>query len=151
MTRPAPQSTSRPDAASSTRHGRLRNNGVWGTLTKALASVVAVVLTSGAAVAAYAAFDLASTAKPTVTLGNEQELEGVPDVGAIEGGLNLLVIGSDSRAGQGTGFGDPDEETAVLNDVTMLMHVSEDHSHVEVISFPRDMLVEVPAGCTDPE
>ncbi|MRX43110.1 LCP family glycopolymer transferase [Agromyces kandeliae] len=151
MSRPSPQQPSRPDAASSTRHGRLRRNGVWATVTKALASVVAVVLTSGAAVAAYAAFDLAATAKPTVTLGNEEVLDGVPDVGAIEGGVNLLVIGSDSRAGQGTGFGDPDEETAVLNDVTMLMHISEDHSHVEVISFPRDMFIDVPAGCTDPE
>ncbi|WP_353816760.1 LCP family protein [Agromyces sp. SYSU T00266] len=150
MSRPSPQASSRP-AASSTRHGRLRRNGVIGTVTKALASVVAVVLTSGAAVAAYAAFDLAATAKPTVTLGNEDILDGVPDVGAIEGGVNLLVIGSDSRQGQGMQFGDPDVETAVLNDVTMLMHISEDHSHAEVISFPRDMLVDVPAGCTDPE
>ncbi|WP_353828485.1 LCP family protein [Agromyces sp. SYSU T0242] len=142
----------RRDAPSATaRHGRLRTRGVWSTIAKLTASVVAVALTSGAAVAAYAGFDLAATAQPTVTLGNEDALAGIPDVGAIEGGLNLLVIGSDSRAGQGTGFGDPDEETAVLNDVTMLMHVSEDHSHVEVISFPRDMFVDVPAGCTDPE
>lgn len=116
---------------------------------KAVASVVAVVLVSGTAVAAYAAFDLAATAKPSVTLGNEEVLEGVPDVGAIEGGVNLLVVGSDSRQGQGMAFGDPEEETAVLNDVTMLMHIAEDHSHASVISFPRDMLVDVPA-CDDP-
>ena len=85
-----------------------------------------------------------------MTLGNEEVLEGVPDVGAIEGGVNLLIVGSDSREGQGDGFGDPDEETAVLNDVTMLMHISEDHSNASVVSFPRDMLVDVPA-CTDPE
>ncbi|WP_235511358.1 LCP family protein [Agromyces sp. Root81] len=112
-------------------------------------SVVAVVLVSGLSVAAYAAWDLANTAKPTVTLGNEDVLEGVPDVGAIEGGVNLLLIGSDSREGQGDGFGDPDEETAVLNDVTMLMHISEDHSNASVISFPRDMLVDVPE-CVNP-
>ena len=88
--------------------------------------------------------------QPTVTLGNEAVLEGVPDVGAMEGGVNLLVVGSDSRQGQGEGFGDPDEETAVLNDVTMLMHISEDHSNASVVSFPRDMLVDVPE-CTDPE
>lgn len=122
---------------------------MWKTAAKAVASVAAVALVSGSAVAAYAAFDLASTLKPTVTLGNEEVLEGVPDVGAIEGGVNLLVIGSDSREGQGNGFGDPDEETAVLNDVTMLMHIAQDHSHASVISFPRDMLVDVPA-CTDP-
>ena len=105
---------------------------------------------SGSAVAAYAAWDLASTVQPTVTLGNEEVLEGVPDVGAMEGGVNLLIVGSDSRQGQGEGFGDPEEETAVLNDVTMLMHISEDHTNASVVSFPRDMLVDVPE-CTDPE
>ncbi|WP_232499252.1 LCP family protein [Agromyces humatus] len=132
------------------RHGRLGRHSAWKTAAKAVASVVAVALVSGSAVAAYAAFDLASSLKPTITLDNEAVLDGVPDVGAIEGGVNLLVIGSDSREGQGDAFGDPDEETAVLNDVTMLMHIAEDHSHASVISFPRDMLVDVPA-CTDPE
>jgi LCP family protein required for cell wall assembly len=32
----------------------------------------------------------------------------------------------------------------------MLLHISQDHSHVEVVSFPRDMLVEVPE-CANPE
>ena len=132
------------------RHGRLKTHSAWTTVTKVAASVVAVTLVSGSAVAAYAAWDLASTVQPTVTLGNEEVLEGVPDVGAIEGGVNLLLVGSDSRQGQGEGFGDPDEETAVLNDVTMLMHIAEDHSNASVVSFPRDMLVDVPA-CTDPE
>ena len=131
------------------RHGRLRSNGAWRTIAKVAASALAVVLVSGGAVASYAAWDLAKTVQPTVTLGNESVLEGVPDVGAIEGGVNLLIVGSDSRAGQGDAFGDPTEETAVLNDVTMLIHVAEDHSHASVISFPRDMLVDVPE-CTDP-
>ena len=131
------------------RHGRLKRRSIWKTIGKATASVLAVALVSGSAVAAYAAWDLANTAKPTVTLGNEDVLEGVPDIGAMPGGVNLLLIGSDSREGQGDGFGDPDEETAVLNDVTMLMHISEDHSNASVISFPRDMLVDVPE-CVDP-
>ena len=37
----------------------------------------------------------------------------------------------------------------MLNDVTMLVHLAQDHSHVEVVSFPRDMLVSVPE-CPDP-
>lgn len=132
------------------RHGRLKPHSPWATIGRVAASVVAVTLVSGSAVAAYAAWDLASTVQPTVTLGNEKVLEGVPDVGAMEGGVNLLVVGSDSRQGQGEGFGDPDEETAVLNDVTMLMHISQDHTNASVVSFPRDMLVDVPE-CADPE
>jgi LCP family protein required for cell wall assembly len=132
------------------RHGRLKRRSAWRTVAKVTASVVAVTLVSGVSIAAYAAWDLADTAQPTVSLGNEDVLEGVPDVGAMEGGLNMLIVGSDSRQGQGEAFGDPDEETAVLNDVTMLLHISEDHSNASVVSFPRDMLVDVPE-CTDPE
>lgn len=145
-----PTNRSSEDEPAIARHGRLRSNGVWSTVAKVAASALAVVLASGTAVAAYAAFDLAATAQPSVTLGNEEVLSGVPDVGAIEGGVNLLVVGSDSRQGQGMAFGDPNEETAVLNDVTMLMHIAQDHSHASVISFPRDMLVDVPV-CNDPE
>lgn len=147
---PRPTSRRAAKTPSVARHGRLRAHNVWKSVAKVVASTAAVVLVSGTAVAAYAAWDLANTVQPTVKLESEKVLEGVPDVGAIEGGVNLLLIGSDSRAGQGEGFGDPDEETAVLNDVTMLMHISQDHSHAEVVSFPRDMLVDVPA-CTDPE
>lgn len=132
------------------RHGRLRKSAAWKTVLKFVSGVAAVLLVSGGAVGAYAAWDLAASVQPSVKLESEKVLEGVPDVGAYPGGVNLLVIGSDSRQGQGMAFGDPDEETAVLNDVTMLMHISEDHSHVEVVSFPRDMFVSVPGTCTDP-
>ncbi len=132
------------------RHGRLKKSSAWRTLLKVTASVAAVLMVSGVSVAAYAAWDLADTVQPSVTLGNEEVLEGVPDVGAIDGGVNFLLVGSDSRQGQGTGFGDPTQETAVLNDVTMLLHIAEDHTHASVISFPRDMLVDL-VGCTDPE
>ncbi|WP_312854992.1 LCP family protein [Agromyces agglutinans] len=148
---PRPSTRRAAGSPSIARHGRLKTGNVWKTIAKVVASTVAVVLVSGTAVAAYAAWDLANTVQPTVKLESEKVLEGVPDIGAIDGGVNLLVIGSDSRQNQGDGFGDPDEETAVLNDVTMLLHISQDHSHVEVISFPRDMLVSVPGTCTDPE
>lgn len=129
------------------RHGRLKRSSAWRTISKVTASVLAVVLISGASVAAYAAWDLAASVRPGVDLGNEEVLEGVPDVGAIEGGVNLLLVGSDSRAGQGDGFGEYEEGT--LNDVTMLLHIAQDHSHAEVVSFPRDMYVSVPE-CVDP-
>ncbi|UOE43712.1 LCP family protein [Agromyces larvae] len=145
-----PSSRRAAKSPSVARHGRLKRHTLWKTLAKGAASVLAVLLVSGTAVGAYAALDLVQTAKPTVKLESEKVLEGVPDIGAIDGGVNLLVIGSDSRQGQGMAFGDPDEETAVLNDVTMLLHISQDHTHVEVISFPRDMLVSVPE-CPDPE
>ena len=112
--------------------------------------MIAVVAVSATAVVAYAAVDLvaSATAKPPVKLESEEVLENVPDIGAMEGGLNFLLVGSDKRPEDGA-FGDPEEESAVLNDVTMLLHISQDHTHVEVVSFPRDMYVSVPE-CPDP-
>ena len=118
------------------------------TYLKLAASVIAVVAVSAAGIAAYAAIDLVTSLKPTLELESEAMLDDVPDIGAMEGGLSLLVVGSDKRPESGA-FGDPDEESAVLNDVTMLLHISQDHSHVEVVSFPRDMLVSVPE-CPNP-
>jgi LCP family protein required for cell wall assembly len=131
------------------RHGRMPRHGAWPTYAKIAASVVAVLAVSASAVVAYAAIDLFASVKPPVELESEEILEGVPDIGAMEGGLNFLLVGSDKRPEDGA-FGDPEEESAVLNDVTMLLHISQDHSHVEVVSFPRDLIVSVPE-CPDPE
>ena len=77
MSRTMPPTTRADETPAIARHGRLRSNGVWTTVAKVAASVIAVVLASGTAVAAYAAFDLAATAQPSVTLGNEDVLAGV--------------------------------------------------------------------------
>jgi LCP family protein required for cell wall assembly len=130
------------------RHGRGRRRSGVATYLKLAASVIVVIAVAAAAVVAYATVDLVRTVKPGVTLANEEILEGVPDIGAIDGGLSFLLVGSDKRPADGS-FGDPEIDSAVLNDVTMLVHLAQDHSHVEVVSFPRDMLVSVPE-CTDP-
>ena len=132
------------------RHGRMPRHGAVATYAKIAASVIAVIAVSATAVVAYAAVDLVAsvTAKPPLQLESEEVLENVPDIGAMEGGLNFLLVGSDKRPEDGA-FGDPEEESAVLNDVTMLLHISQDHTHVEVVSFPRDLYVSVPE-CPDP-
>jgi LCP family protein required for cell wall assembly len=114
-------------------------------IAKFVAAMLAVVLVSGSAIAAYAVWDIASSVAPPVTLANETPGAAAPDIDAIEGGVNLLLVGSDSRQGQDAVFGDEKKETAVLNDVTMLLHISEDHSSATVVSFPRDMFVPIPA------
>lgn len=58
--------------------------------------------------------------------------------------LNILVMGTDLRGGENTeiaGEGDG----GMRSDTTMLMHVSGDRSRIEVVSIPRDSLVEIPA------
>lgn len=78
----------------------------------------------------------------TVELPNASQ-PVLPAIGDIEGGFNVLIVGSDTRVGQGDQFEFVDSE---LNDVTLLVHVSENHDRAIVVSFPRDLLVDVP-GC----
>lgn len=66
----------------------------------------------------------------------------------INGPVNMLLIGSDTRQGQGsTKYGPVGN---ALADVVILLHLSEDRSNAVAISFPRDLMVEVPS-CPNPE
>ncbi len=137
---PRPHRTHRAPAV---RHGHQKTSHIVAGITKVVAVAVAVVLVSGASVAAIAAWDVSRSIK-TVALAGDSNVV-IPNISAIEGGVNLLLVGSDSRAGQGTLYGNTD---GALNDVTMLLHISQDHTSATVVSFPRDMVVPVPA-CPD--
>ncbi len=107
----------------------------WGF--KGLAVVMGAIL----AVAGISAFDFYNT------LNNDNIV--LADVGDIDldGPLNILLIGSDTRVGQGEEFGQVDSELA---DVIMLLNVSRDRQNAVVVSFPRDLLVSIPE-CPNPE
>jgi LCP family protein required for cell wall assembly len=55
---------------------------------------------------------------------------------------NFLVIGSDTRAGQGKGFGNA---AGARSDTTMIVHLSPDHHRATIISIPRDSWVSIPS------
>ncbi|KXU21676.1 LCP family protein [Clavibacter nebraskensis] len=127
------------------RHGRLRKPSAVPTAVKALAAATAVVIASTGSVAAFAAWDLARTVQANSVDINDGQAPP-PSIGGIDGGANILLAGSDSREGQGDRYGDPAEMVGNdHNDVTMLLHISEDHSRATVVSFPRDLLVDRPA------
>ncbi|WP_435080865.1 LCP family protein [Clavibacter michiganensis] len=138
----------RPDrrlARGIARHGRLRRPSGVRTAVKALAAVTAVVIASTGSVAAFAAWDLARTVQAN-SVDISDGKAPPPSIGGIDGGANILLVGSDSRKDQGDGYGDLKiVGGADNNDVTMLLHISEDHSRATVVSFPRDMLIDRPA------
>lgn len=59
-----------------------------------------------------------------------------------ENAVNFLVIGSDTRAGADSQYGNVD---GARSDTNIIIHVSPDHQHVTVISIPRDSFVTIPA------
>ncbi|MEA9998999.1 MULTISPECIES: LCP family protein [unclassified Cryobacterium] len=111
-----------------------------------------VLTVSTGTVVAVAAWDVASSVKPGIHLAHNADTPGTTasgaDVAAITGGVNLLLTGTDTRTGQGGAYATSAEleasSGAGSNDVTMLLHIAENHQSVSVISFPRDLMIPVP-------
>ena len=75
--------------------------------------------------------------------------EAAPQPLDAPGGVNILLVGSDSREGQGEEFGEGQDDAAgVLNDVNMVLHLSADQTHATVVSIPRDTIIDTPT-CTN--
>lgn len=72
----------------------------------------------------------------------------IPTAEEINGPINLLLIGSDTRAGQGsTAYGPVGAELA---DVIILLHINQARTNAVALSFPRDLMVKMPE-CPNPE
>jgi len=130
-----------PRVAGVARHGRLKKSAAWMTLLGLLGGTLAVALVAGAAVAGIATWQLKANIK-TATI--QADTQGPPpDIASFSGGFNILLVGSDTREGQG-GIGKGPGDGGSLNDVTMLMHVAQDQKSATVVSIPRDMVVPFP-------
>ncbi|MCE3032674.1 LCP family protein [Streptomyces sp. CMSTAAHL-2] len=64
------------------------------------------------------------------------------------GSENILVLGSDTRAGTNKKLGGGTDDGSARSDTAMIVHVYEGHKKASVVSIPRDTLVDRPA-CTD--
>lgn len=132
------------------RHGELSSPRPFSLILKIVGVIAAVVLVSGLGVAGYALSDItASFADEAVELEGQGPVP--PDIGAIEGGVNLLLVGTDECepeykqyfGARCTGA----DASGQLNDVNMLVHISDNPRRVTVVSFPRDLMLPIPE-CT---
>ncbi|WTW94853.1 LCP family protein [Streptomycetaceae bacterium NBC_01309] len=58
--------------------------------------------------------------------------------------LNILLVGTDTRAGENAQYGSDPGDTQ-RSDTTILLHVPEGRKSALGVSFPRDLMVNVPA------
>jgi LCP family protein required for cell wall assembly len=128
------------------RHSlRGRGHPVFRTLTY----VVAALLGFGG-VGGY--YYLASAVSHITTVNNEPLLGAdrpavpiVPKDSSKGEAINVLLMGSDSRAGANAAIGG--SVGGMRNDTTIIMHISADRSRIEFVSIPRDSWVRIP-DCT---
>ena len=64
--------------------------------------------------------------------------------------LNILVMGSDTRALGTTEFGTIADAGGARSDTTLIVHLSGDRQSAVVISVPRDSMTPAPRDCKDP-
>lgn len=58
--------------------------------------------------------------------------------------INILVMGSDTREGQGNGFGGSSYLGSERSDTTILVHLSGNREWATAVSIPRDTWVDMP-------
>ncbi|MFJ8634268.1 LCP family protein [Streptomyces sp. NPDC093568] len=105
---------------------------------------VLVVAAGGVAWAVYAKLD--SNITPDEAAAAElARYEKERPTSLVRGAQNILVIGSDSRAGTGNRRYGKDSGTE-RSDTAILLHLSAGRRSATAVSIPRDLMVDVP-GC----
>jgi LCP family protein required for cell wall assembly len=110
------------------------------TVAITLAVVLVVVLAGGFFVYRHLDKNITSL-NVTSALGPDRPTE-IVDKDAPTKPLNILLLGSDTREGQGNHIGG---ETPGLSDTTILLHISADRKLAYGVSLPRDAMVERPS------
>ncbi|GAB2454276.1 LCP family protein [Xylanimonas ulmi] len=124
-------------------HARtLRHHSVLRVVAMGMTAVLAFALGGGAAAAIKftgnietvdADEALAAVERPTV-VEPEDPNAGTP--------LNIVLMGSDDRSGENADLGGAND--GMRSDTTMVMHISADRTRVELVSIPRDSIVNTP-------
>ncbi|MCD5341221.1 LCP family protein [Arthrobacter sp. AK04] len=118
---------------------------VW---LKVVTAVVSVAMIGGIAFAGFWFLRLQNNISKAPLNAGGGNNEQVSDA---TGRMQILILGSDTRDGENAEYGTADDSKGYgKSDVMMMMDISEDNKRVSVISFPRDLLVDIPE-CKDEE
>jgi len=141
--RPSASTRRSPGRRATPRHAIAGRRHVLRKVSVGIVGVLAFTLTLGGTV--YAQLQSGVDAidpgdlvdAPSLDDGEEHRPPADPNAGTA---LNILVIGSDSRADGAVNDG----FDSVLADTHIIAHISADRSRVELVSIPRDTMVDIP-------
>ncbi|WP_344752038.1 LCP family protein [Gryllotalpicola koreensis] len=147
------------------RHARATARHPLALAGKIVASVVSVAVVSTLGIAAIAVADISHNVQANSQVHLVQQKDAgqsappvtksiQPEATALAGAFNVLLVGTDTRTGQGAQFQNKADLKASSgagnNDVTMLLHVNAAHTAATVVSFPRDLVIPIPS-CPSPK
>lgn len=82
--------------------------------------------------------DYLGTERPTMPVAENEDPAAGKD-------LNVMILASDSRAGDNLEIDGSGTSEGMRSDTAILAHISADRSHIDMVSIPRDTLVDIPA------
>ncbi|MFC4586511.1 LCP family glycopolymer transferase [Sphaerisporangium corydalis] len=138
-----------PPPGEPARRGRRRGDGEpprkGGGKRPRVLAWVSIALTSVMVLVALGGYTLYRN-----LLGNFRKEDVSADLNAnrpvnTTGALNVLLVGSDSRAGDNKRYGQHMGNEGERTDTIILMHISPNRDKATLISFPRDSMVQIPA------
>ena len=134
---PPPVGPGRGDGPGRPYRGRRRPR--WGRI----ALIAGAVIVIGALIATYSLYNYTSGLDKGLKRTDAfSEITNGRPVKTVDGALNVLLVGSDSR--------DPDTDDGGANawraDTLIMMHIPADHKSAQLVSIPRDLWVPIPSG-----
>ncbi|MGW2131680.1 LCP family protein [Streptomyces coelicoflavus] len=116
-----------------------------------IAGIVVVVLAGGAAGVGWAVYAKLSgnITSDEAAAAELARYEKERPTSLVRGAQNVLLIGSDSRSGDGNSRYGRDSGTE-RSDTTILLHLAAGRDSATAVSLPRDLMVQVP-GCHRPD
>nr|WP_162931196.1 LCP family protein [Streptomyces sporangiiformans] len=132
---------------SPTGAGRARRRRRW----LRYAAIGAAVVVLGAAGAGWAVYEKlnGNITADEAAAAELARYEKERPTALVRGAQNILLIGSDSRSGDGNGEYGRDSGTE-RSDTAILLHLAADRRSATAVSLPRDLMVDVP-GCRRPD
>ena len=118
-------------------HGWSRRKKILAWVAGSLAVVLLLVATGGYLVYRHLNANLHQV--------NVSGLLGSQPVDLHPKAENILVIGSDTRAGQGRGYGSSAKLNTDHSDTLLIVHIAASRKWADVMSIPRDSWVSIPA------
>lgn len=132
-----------PAGASATGDGLIRRRRRrWGR-NSALGAAVLLVVAAGAGWAVYARLSANITADEAAA-AELARFERERPTALVRDAQNILLIGSDTRAGDDNGKYGKDVGTE-RSDTTILLHLAADRHSATAVSLPRDLMVDIPS------
>ncbi|MDG4858816.1 LCP family protein [Streptomyces sp. T-3] len=115
----------------------------------ALAVSVVLLATAGIGWSLYKKLE-GNITPDTGTAAELERYEKERPLPAVHDAQNVLLIGSDTRSGQGTGNPYGQDQGTQRSDTTILLHLAADRRSATAVSLPRDLMVDIPS-CRKPD